>query len=116
MGARSRKVYLVKDVRSGMLEAFIPHPEIPGAWLRTDPAVLVRKCPVSFCQAEPLKACVNQKGEVRTWVHGDRRSVGRVDRGLAKITYKKLGVSVSVAVDSKAQDFKVCAIPTPENE
>lgn len=109
MGRRSSKVYLVRDVRNGLLEVFLPHPTVRNAYVKLPPYVVVNEC--STCGAKPFEPCTGQRGKLALWAHGDRRNYGGDDRRKAQAVYKKLGILQTVTIDPTAQDFTVCQLP-----
>ncbi len=55
--------------------AFLPHPHLPGLWLRSHPSVLVAAC--ALCKAAVGDPCVGGGGKVSGGTHYDRRHAAR---------------------------------------
>jgi hypothetical protein len=75
-GRISEKAYLVKALPSGVRYSFVPHPEEPGHWLRTDVCVLLTACGACGSKlGEPCRS-FSRRGYTAS-VHCDRRTSAR---------------------------------------
>ena len=108
MGARAKKVYLVRDVRSGLLEVFLPHPTLSGCYVKQAPHAIVKNC--DRCGAKPLEPCTNEKGDVSTLTHGSRRVRRGEEKRAAQVAYRRQGVLQSIAIDLTGDTFSVTLV------
>lgn len=92
---------MFRALPSGALLAFVPHPDVRGAYVRVDISVVLVKCPV--CKAKRGELCLGAFGRRIVSTHIDRRGL-RLATQKYKILVRDAAIAVIVDGDIRVDD------------
>ena len=72
------KVSYIVSPANGQPCGFVPHPRVPGAYLKVDVAVILNEC--GACGADKCEPCISDRGQYTVGRHVDRCTMSRARR------------------------------------